>query len=230
MGTLLASPSRLPRNPTSEPCALPCSANVGVARTGGSRALVASGSQACNECVRAAPGRDVMVVCLPSHREASPPRTPCLERAIARSPRKVFVVTHTASVAALADQHLVVEKTSSDPGPSLAGANPPIGIELVGRGADDVEANGTSDTDEEASRPSATSPVRAQRPGNGQAEGGESPKTGRVKVAVREVRGRERELEVARMAAGDLGGGAAAELARTMLRRSGRQGAGLPRG
>eukprot|EP00904_Undaria_pinnatifida_P013142 jgi/Undpi1/8959/HiC_scaffold_26.g11420.m1 len=110
---------------------------------------------------------------------------------------QVVVVTHTASVAALADQHLVVDKATADAraaGASAGTARPPPT-------ADDATM-------------SAWQSCRHDNIGDG--EGG-------LSVAIREVQGREREEEVARMAAGDMGGGAASELAREMLRYSGRR-------
>lgn len=130
-------------------------------------------------------------------------------------------MTHTASVAALADQHLVVDKdtansripatsdddsssSSSGPAHSTVGvATPPLSeaaaVAAAGEGADDL----------------SLSAWRSRR-------NGMSPNGG-LSVSIREVRGRAREEEVARMAAGDMGGGAAAELAREMLRYSRRQ-------
>lgn len=108
-----------------------------------------------------------------------------------------MVVTHTASVAALADHHLVVDKATADAraAGSSAGARPP-------QTADDVTSSAW---------------LSRRRDNFGDGKGG-------LSVAIREVQGREREDEVARMAAGDMGGGAASELAREMLRYSGRHG------
>ncbi|CAM9159702.1 unnamed protein product [Scytosiphon promiscuus] len=119
---------------------------------------------------------------------------------------QVLVVTHTASVAALADQHLVVDKTAADCG--------------------DANGNGLAhETGTDASPPWALpesaddlSPVARRSRRFGVAS------RGGMSVSIREVKGLEREQEVARMAAGDMGGGAAAELAREMLRYSRRQG------
>ena len=105
-------------------------------------------------------------------------------------------MTHTASVAALADQHLVVDKTTTDARP--AGAS--------------TEAALPSPTSDDV-----TSTWRSRRH-----DSFEDDKGG-LRIAVREVQGREREEEVARMAAGDMGGGAASELAREMLRYNGRR-------
>lgn len=131
---------------------------------------------------------------------------------------QVVVVTHTASVAALADQHLVVEKATADsrtpatsdsssggggsPAYATVGvAAPPLSeaAAAAGEGADDF----------------SLSAWRSRRNGMGE--------NGGLSVSIREVQGQAREEEVARMAAGDLGGGAAAELAREMLRYSRRQ-------
>lgn len=106
-------------------------------------------------------------------------------------------MTHTASVAALADQHLVVDKATADAraaGASAGAARPPPT-------ADDATMSAWRSRRHNSSR---------------DGEGG-------LSVAIREVQGREREEEVARMAAGDMGGGAASELAREMLRYSGRR-------
>lgn len=108
-------------------------------------------------------------------------------------------MTHTASVAALADQHLVVDKATADARAAAAGLA-------------DTIAPPPDDDD------SSSSARRSRRHGSlGDVSRG-------IRVAIREVQGREREEEVARMAAGDMGGGAASELAREMLRYSRRQG------
>lgn len=106
-------------------------------------------------------------------------------------------MTHTASVAALADQHLVVDKATADA--RAAGAS--------------ADAGRPQPTEDDVS----SSAWRSRRHGSfGDGKGG-------LSIAIREVQGREREEEVARMAAGDMGGGAASELAREMLRYSGRR-------
>lgn len=125
-------------------------------------------------------------------------------------------MTHTASVAALADQHLVVDKKPTTAGSRAANAF--VGTESGPAYATAVDAAATTlsataaGVDDENISPSAW---RSRR--HGASDGG-------LTVSIREVQGREREEEVARMAAGDMGGGAAAELAREMLRYSRRQG------
>lgn len=112
---------------------------------------------------------------------------------------KVVVVTHTASVAALADQHLVVDKATSN---ARTAAAPP--------------GESAAQTPEDEGLLSPAWGSRRHGIGGGESRG--------MSVAIREVRGRAREEEVARMAAGDMGGGAASELAREMLRYSRREG------
>ncbi|CAM9828225.1 unnamed protein product [Ectocarpus sp. 6 AP-2014] len=141
---------------------------------------------------------------------------------------QVLVVTHTASVAALADQHLVVDKALTDATAVMASAgNDGISGSGGGGTCDTVDAAPPSSLPPPPTRPSSppaadgadeplsSSARRSRRQGKGR---------GGVSVSVREVNGREREEELARMAAGDMGGGAAAELAREMLRYSRRQG------
>lgn len=106
-------------------------------------------------------------------------------------------MTHTASVAALADQHLVVDKTTTD----ARAADASTEATLPPPTADDM----------------TSSACRSRR--HDSFEDGK----GGLRIAIREVQGREREEEVARMAAGDMGGGAASELAREMLRYNGRR-------
>lgn len=106
-------------------------------------------------------------------------------------------MTHTASVAALADQHLVVDKATAD-------------ARAAGASADAARPPPTADD--------MTSSAWQSRPHDSFGDG-----KGGLSVAIREVQGREREEEVARMAAGDMGGGAASELAREMLRYSERR-------
>lgn len=138
------------------------------------------------------------------------PANPCSNQLFAQ----VVVVTHTASVAALADQHLVVDKASADSratGTSActdsSSSSSSTAFATIGAAAPPRSAT----VDEDKVSPSAW---RSRR--HGANDGG-------LTVSIREVRGREREEEVARMAAGDMGGGAAAELAREMLRYSRRQ-------
>lgn len=128
-------------------------------------------------------------------------------------------MTHTASVAALADQHLVVDKataesrtfaTSEDSSRSSSSSYPAYAT--VGVATPPLAAAAAAD---EGADDSSLSARRSRRNGMGQ--------TGGLSVSIREVQGQEREEEVARMAAGDMGGGAAAELAREMLRYSQRQ-------
>lgn len=116
-------------------------------------------------------------------------------------------MTHTASVAALADQHLVVEKNA---GNARAGD--------AATAAADVDTTNSPADDRHPLR----SGWRTRRHGrNGNGNRG-------VSVAIREVRGVAREEEVARMAAGNMGGEAASELAREMLRYSRRQESPAP--
>lgn len=113
-------------------------------------------------------------------------------------------MTHTASVAALADQHLVVEKNAAD-----------------ARADDAAIAADTTNSPADDRHPSRSG-WRMRRHGrNGNGNRG-------VSVAIREVRGVAREEEVARMAAGNMGGGAASELAREMLRYSRRRESPAP--
>lgn len=109
-------------------------------------------------------------------------------------------MTHTASVAALADQHLVVDKASAEA--RAAAAADAIADSATPRDADDWSSVAW----------------RSRR------HGGFGDGSRGLSVTINEVRGREREEEVARMAAGDMGGGAASELAREMLRYHRRQG------
>lgn len=139
----------------------------------------------------------------------------------ARAHAQVVVVTHTASVAALADQHLVVDKATadsrtfatSDDSRSSSSSSPgyatAVGVATPSLAAAAVVAAGDRADD------SSLSARRSRRNAMGQ--------NGGLSVSIREVQGQEREEEVARMAAGDMGGGAAAELAREMLRYSRRQ-------
>ena len=128
----------------------------------------------------------------------------------------MVVVTHTASVAALADQHLVVDKATADARATGGGGNgngDSLAFTTIDTAAPLLTATtATEGVDEDEASPSAW---RSRR--HGGSDGG-------LTVSIREVHGREREEEVARMAAGDMGGGAAAELAREMLRYSRRQG------
>lgn len=110
-------------------------------------------------------------------------------------------MTHTASVAALADQHLVVDKATLDKRQGV----------------------GTSACDTTAPLPGVdvnSSPLTAWR---SRRHGSFDDGTRGVCVSIHEVQGCEREDEVARMAAGDMGGVAASELAREMLRYSRRR-------
>ncbi|CAM9868557.1 unnamed protein product [Ectocarpus sp. 13 AM-2016] len=153
---------------------------------------------------------------------------------------QVVVVTHTASVAALADQHLVVDKALTDATAVMGSAGTDIrsisgssgGSSSGSRGSG---GGGACDTLEAAAASLPPPPTRPPSPPA--ADGVDEPFTssarrsrrqgkgrGGVSVSIREVNGREREEELARMAAGDMGGGAAAELAREMLRYSRRQG------
>ncbi|CAN0074928.1 unnamed protein product [Ectocarpus sp. 12 AP-2014] len=156
---------------------------------------------------------------------------------------QVVVVTHTASVAALADQHLVVDKALTDATAVMASAgNDDIGS-ISGSSSSGGGSNGSigsggggaCDT-VDAAAPSSPPPT-TRPPSPAAADGVDEPSSssarrsrrqgkgrGGVSVSIREVNGREREEELARMAAGDMGGGAAAELAREMLRYSRRQG------
>lgn len=142
---------------------------------------------------------------------------------------QVVVVTHTASVAALADQHLVVDKAVTDATTVMA----PAGSDGIGNSSG--SGGGRASDTVGAAPPSSTPPTRPSSPAA--ADGADEPSSlsarrsrrqgkgrGGVSVSIREVDGREREEELARMAAGDMGGGAAAELAREMLRYSRRQG------
>ncbi|CAM9955122.1 unnamed protein product [Ectocarpus fasciculatus] len=140
---------------------------------------------------------------------------------------QVVVVTHTASVAALADQHLVVDKAVTDATAAMASA---------GSDASNRSSSSSSCDTVYAAPPSSPPPTRPSSPA--EADGADEPSSsssarwsrrqgagrGGVSVSIREVDGLEREEELARMAAGDMGGGAAAELAREMLRYSRRQG------
>lgn len=134
---------------------------------------------------------------------------------------QVVVVTHTASVAALADQHLVVDKSTagsraadtSAGTDSSSGGGGGGGLAYAAVDAAPPPLTATAaGVDEDKVSPS---PWRSRR--HGANDGGLTV------VSIREVQGRDREEEVARMAAGDMGGGAAAELAREMLRYSRRQ-------
>ncbi|CAM9337689.1 unnamed protein product [Discosporangium mesarthrocarpum] len=117
---------------------------------------------------------------------------------------QVVVVTHTAQVAALADEHLVVDKVVAHGRPSSP--SPVVAPQPSGYHRDD---------------PGPSSAAVSPSQGNGRLRrhaGGGEDTGGDVSVTIREVKGSEREAEVARMAAGDIGGPAAAELAREMLR------------
>lgn len=132
---------------------------------------------------------------------------------------QVVVVTHTASVAALADQHLVVDKATADSratdtstgDDSSSSSSSSLAYATIGVSAPPPTAPAPGVDEDDKVSPSAW---RSRR--HGASDGG-------LTVSIREVQGREREEEVARMAAGDMGGGAAAELAREMLRYSRRQ-------
>lgn len=134
-------------------------------------------------------------------------------------------MTHTASVAALADQHLVVDKVTT--GSRASGASAGTVGSSGGSGGDGDGGGVVCATVDAAAPPLAAtaagvdedkvSPSAWRSRRHGASDGG-------LTVSIREVRGRQREDEVARMAAGDMGGGAAAELAREMLRYSRRQG------
>ncbi|CBN78137.1 conserved unknown protein [Ectocarpus siliculosus] len=147
---------------------------------------------------------------------------------------QVVVVTHTASVAALADQHLVVDKALTDATAVMASAGND-GISSIssssgsggGGACDTVDAAPPSSPPPPPTRPSSPPAADgADEPLSSSARRSRRQGKGRVgvSVSIREVNGREREEELARMAAGDMGGGAAAELAREMLRYSRRQG------
>lgn len=130
----------------------------------------------------------------------------------------MVVVTHTASVAALADQHLVVDKATAESRAGDTSAAPDASSSsglacatAVGAAAPALTAAAAAGVDEDKASPSAW---RSRRHG---------ANDGEMTVSIREVQGREREEEVARMAAGDMAGGAAAELAREMLRYSRRR-------
>lgn len=135
---------------------------------------------------------------------------------------QVVVVTHTASVAALADQHLVVEKQrvslsclSSHSIAKDGGAAAFAGDALASN-----PSTNDSDSDNGDTASSTAASWRSRRSNDGAGGGGGGSG---MSVAIREVHKGEREREVARMAAGDIGGGAADELARAMLRCSRRQ-------
>lgn len=119
---------------------------------------------------------------------------------------QVLVVTHTASVAALADQHFVVDKTAADSGDVKNDS----GLAYDTGAATPPPAGAPDSTDD------LVMARRSRRTG--------VTSRGGLAVSIREVQGSEREEEVARMAAGDMGGGAAADLAREMLRYSRRRG------
>eukprot|EP00752_Nemacystus_decipiens_P011182 g9936.t1 len=135
---------------------------------------------------------------------------------------QVVVVTHTASVAALADQHLVVDKATADSRAAStcsAGTNDCDGggapaFSAIDQAAPALTATAAAAGEDEGEDKVPPSLRRSRR--HGGSEGG-------LTVSIREVGGRKREEEVARMAAGDMGGEAAAELAREMLRYSRRQ-------
>lgn len=161
-------------------------------------------------------------------------------------------------MAALADQHLVVDKRTSTlspdflhhsssngndeprrantltpiPGSAAASSVSIGGPESTDDGSHgDYQERGESDinddrssyhSDNDSSASSSPTDWRSRRrnshgQGVGKREGGEG---GGMSVRIREVRDRQRELEVARMAAGDIGGDAADELARALLRCS----------
>lgn len=105
-------------------------------------------------------------------------------------------MTHTASVAALADQHLVVEKHSPDSPKDLVAPSDTIDSALGLDGQDSTSL----------------------RRSTYQTLGYDG-----ISITIREVQGRDREEEVGRMAAGDIGGGAASDLAREMLQHSRQQ-------
>lgn len=137
------------------------------------------------------------------------------------------MVTHTASVAVLADQHLVVEKAPLDSAQALAptrmNAAQRIPEGSKGGGMDDVVINNNEDAEGTGdSNFSSSVTGHSQQPQGNRSMDRDQVNRG-MRVAIREVRERERELEVGRMAAGDMGGEAASELARTMLLRSRRQ-------
>ena len=141
-------------------------------------------------------------------------------------------MTHTASVAALADQHLVVDKAIAD----SRAVNTSAGTDASssgsgGGGGGGGGESGSGDPAFAAVDPAA--PILTAAAAAGEDEDKVSPSAwrsrrhgasdGGLTVSIREVQGQDREQEVARMAAGDMAGGAAAELAREMLRYSRRK-------
>ncbi|CAM9698567.1 unnamed protein product, partial [Phaeothamnion confervicola] len=106
---------------------------------------------------------------------------------------QVVVVTHAAPVAALADQHIVVHKMTA------TAAAPQSGMACDAAGGGDVVGSGAAGGVVDV--------------GIAAIHGG----YGGIEVTVREVRGTEREAEVARMAGGGFGGDIAEALARSMI-------------
>ena len=140
-------------------------------------------------------------------------------------------MTHTASVAALADQHLVVDKAIADSRAVNTSAGTDASSSSSGSGGGGGGESGSGDPAFAAVDPAA--PILTAAAVAGEDEDKVSPSAwrsrrhgasdGGLTVSIREVQGQDREQEVARMAAGDMAGGAAAELAREMLRYSRRK-------
>ncbi|CAM9833028.1 unnamed protein product [Choristocarpus tenellus] len=131
---------------------------------------------------------------------------------------QVVVVTHTAQVAALADEHFVVEKVLIEGGRDGSGS----GVGSMHGGGQRASVSGIDSLEEEVVTKGDGGGIDPVVEVTEDLRDGEMAALGAgVEVTIRKVKGSEREAEVARMAAGDIGGTVASELAREMLRHRG---------